>query len=310
MRIVFMGTPEFSLPSFRALLNSHQSPVAVVTQQDRPKGRGHRVVSPPVKQAAQNAGISVLQPRTLRDSGFLRQLRQLDPELIVVVAFGKILPPEILKIPSWGCVNVHASLLPKYRGAAPVAWAIIKGEEQTGVTTMRMDEGMDTGDIYLKEVAGIFPDDTAGSLLHRLSERGSLLLLKTIEGIAKGSLQAQPQDHTQATMAPMLKKELGEVDWKLPAFHIANLVRGLDPWPGAYTFYSRQLWKLWEVSARDIPESQKPGRITKVTQDAIEVATGQGILCIRKLQPANARRMTTREFLAGHAVKEGVILAA
>jgi methionyl-tRNA formyltransferase len=308
MHIVFMGTPDFALPSLKALQDSRQTVAAVITQPDRPKGRGRSLTSPPVKVAAEKAGIPVLQPQKMKDPAFLDELTRLKPDLIVVVAFGRILPPEVLKIPPRGSVNVHASLLPKYRGAAPSAWAIIQGEKQTGVTTFKLDEGMDTGDIYLQETVPILPSDTAGSLAQRLSEVGARVLSNTLEGIMNGTLKPIPQDHTKATLAPLLKKEQGELNWALPAHEIFNLVRGLDPWPGAYTYCRGDRWSLWGVKVRDIMSDKKPGTILKVAKDSLEVATGKGVLAIYELQPANARRMSVRDFLAGHEVKEGMVL--
>jgi methionyl-tRNA formyltransferase len=244
----------------------------------------------------------------MKDPGFLEELKRMNPDLIVTVAFGRILPPEVLILPRLGCVNVHASLLPKYRGAAPIPWAIIQGEKQTGVTTFKMDEGMDTGDIYLTETVEIKPSDTAGTLAARLSEVGAKVLLRTLEGLKAGTLKPVPQDHAKATMAPLLTKEHGELDWGLPADQIALFVRGLDPWPGAYTFYKEERWRLWAVTPSDAPSDRKPGSIIRVGKEGIEVATGQGIVEIRELQPANGRRMTTREFLSGHLVEEGVVL--
>ena len=303
-----MGTPDFALPSFKAVVESNQTLVCVITQPDRPKGRGHRLSPPPVKIAAETAGIPVLQPKKMKDPAFWGKLTQLNPDLIVVVAFGRILPPEVLKIPRRGCVNLHASLLPKYRGAAPSAWAIIRGEKQTGVTTIQMDEGMDTGEIYLQKTMEILPSDTAGTLTGRLSETGAELLLMTLEGIMNGTLKTIPQNHSKATLAPILKKEHGEINWTLSASKIANLVRGLDPWPGAYTYYLKERWKLCGVTVRDTSTDKRPGAILKVVKDHIEVATGEEVLAIHELQPANARRMSVKEFLAGHDIEEGIIL--
>jgi methionyl-tRNA formyltransferase len=308
MRIVFMGTPDFALPSLKALLHSGLTIAAAITQPDRPKGRGQPLTPPPVKVAAEKAGIPVLQPKKMKDPAFLDELERLKPDLIVVVAFGRILPPEVLKIPPRGCVNVHASLLPKYRGAAPGAWAIIEGEKQTGVTTFLLDEGMDTGGIYLQEQVKIEPSDTAGTLAQRLSEVGARVLSITVEGIMNGTLKPIPQDHTKASLAPILKKEQGELNWVLSAHEIRNLVHGLDPWPGAYTYYRKERWKLWRAIVRDTTTDIKPGTILKVGKDNIEVATGKGVLAIQELQPENTRRMSVREFVAGHEVKEGMVL--
>jgi len=313
MRLVFMGTPDFALPSLKALTSSGHTLAAVVTQPDSPQGRGQHLFPPPVKMEAEAAGIKVLQPQKLSDPAFLDELGRLSPDLIVVVAFGRILRPEVLQLPRLGCMNVHASLLPKYRGAAPIAWAIIKGEKQTGVTTFKMDEGMDTGDIYLQETVEINPSDTAESLAIRLSEVGARLLLRTVEGIEAGTLTPTLQDHTQATPAPMLTKEQGEVDWRLPAHQIADLVRGLIPWPGAYTFYKDERWKILKVCVIQEDRSGlgglgRPGQVVKVEKQGAQVSTGRGILALEELQPAGGRRMTFQEYLAGHPVEEGIIL--
>ena len=305
MRIIFMGTPDFALPSLKALLHSSENIIAVVTQPDRPKGRGQTLSPSPIKMAAQNAGIFILQPHRLKDSGFLEELKRLNPDLIVVVAYGKILPSEVLHLPPRGCINVHASLLPKYRGAAPIAWAIIHGETQTGVTTIHMDEGLDTGEIYLQETSEILPSDTTGTLAIRLSEIGAKLLLKTVKGILDKTLTVLPQDHTRATVAPLLTKEHGVIDWMLPADQIANRVRGLDPWPGAYTSYAKDRWKLWRVAASDLLTDKPPGEIVKVEKTAILVATGRGVLAIQQIQVGNSKKMSVRDWLAGHSIKTG-----
>lgn len=303
-----MGTPEFSVSALRVLIDSNRRPIAVVTQPDRPKGRGQRLSPPPVKEFAASVGIPVWQPKKFRDPAVINEIRKLDPDLIVVVAFGRILPLSILEIPRFGCVNIHASLLPKYRGAGPVAWAILRGEEETGVTTMKMDEGLDTGDIYLQEKVAILPEDTTGSLSSRLSETGAGLLKKTINGIEDGSLSSVPQDESLATKAPIIEKEQGKVDWKLPAKIIVNLVRGLSPWPGVYTEYQGSRWRLWRVSERNDKTEESPGAILKTEKDQILVATGRGVLVLHELQAPNARRMSVRDFLSGHSVKEGEIL--
>jgi methionyl-tRNA formyltransferase len=308
MRIIFMGTPEFALPCLEGLFQSGQAPIAVVTQPDRPSGRGQILSPPPIKVRAQKAGLPVLQPGKMKDPSFLEELRRLKPDVIVTAAFGRILPPEVLKIPRLGCINVHASLLPKYRGAAPIQWAIIQGEKRTGVTTFRMDEGMDTGDIYLQEEIDIDPSDTAGTLSARLSEAGAKILLRTLSGLNGGSLKPIPQEDTNATQAPLLTKEQGEVDWSLSAEEIVRFVRGLDPWPGAYTFYRDERWRLWNVAIQESAPMEKPGTIVKAGKDGLEVATGLGLLVIRELQPASGRRMAVREYLSGHLVEEGVVL--
>jgi methionyl-tRNA formyltransferase len=303
-----MGTPEFALPSLNALHHSEHTLLAVVTQPDRPKGRGGHLAPPPAKLMAERFGLSVLQPTKMKDPAFLESLRALKPDLIVVVAFGRILPPEVLDLPVRGCVNVHASLLPRYRGAAPIQWAIINGDSESGVTTMRMDPGMDTGDILLTEKETILPEDTAGSLSARLAERGADLLLQTLKGIENGEIIPVPQDHSQATLAPLLEKEAGEIDWADPAIGIHNRIRGLSPWPGAYTYYNDERWRIWKTAVIDQSAEKPPGTIVTVDPEGLRVATGKGTLEILELQPANRRRMTAPEFLAGHSIEPGSVL--
>lgn len=308
MRIVFMGTPEFAVPSLEALLKFEQV-VGIVTQPDRPKGRGQVLTPSPVKLIAQRERIPVLQPTKMKDPDFLAALAAWKPELIAVAAFGRILPPAILSLPPKGCINVHGSLLPKYRGAGPIQWAIINGETETGITTMLMDEGMDTGAMLLQERISIAPDDTAGSLSPRLAEVGGRLLVETIAKLNAGTLVLRSQDHGQATMAPLLKKEDGAIEWTLPARAIANRIRGLMPWPGAYTFLKGDRWVICRAVAMDDTPSLAAGLVEAVTKDAIHVATGQGILSIKELQPANSRRMPATQFLAGHPVQVGMPLS-
>jgi methionyl-tRNA formyltransferase len=308
MRIVFMGTPDFAVPSLEALLKSGDEVVGVVTQPDRPKGRGQALTPLPVKLLAQREHIPVLQPTKMKDSDFLAALGAWKPDLIAVAAFGRILPPAILSLPPKGCINVHGSLLPKYRGAGPIQWAIINGETETGITTMLMDEGMDTGAMLLQEKLCIEPDDTAGSLSPRLALLGGRLLVETLKLMQAGTLVPRAQDHAQATMAPLLKKEDGVIDWRLPAAVLANRVRGLTPWPGAYTFLGQDRWMLHRAVALGEPTEEPPGRIIAVTKEAIHVATGQGVLAVRELQPANSRRMTVAQYLAGHSIEAGLQL--
>jgi methionyl-tRNA formyltransferase len=308
MRIVFMGTPEFAVPSLEALVKVEQV-VGIVTQPDRPKGRGQVLTPSPVKLIAQSERIPILQPTKMKDPDFLAALAAWKPELIAVAAFGRILPPVILSLPPKGCINVHSSLLPKYRGAGPIQWALINGEMETGITTMVMDEGMDTGAMLLQERISIAPDDTAGSLSPRLAEVGGRLLVETITKLKAGTLVPRSQDHGQATMAPLLKKEDGAIDWTLPARAIVNRIRGLTPWPGAYTFLRGDRWVICRAVAMDDTPSLAPGLVEAVTKDAIHVATGQGILAIKELQPANSRRMPAAQFLAGHPVQVGTPLS-
>ena len=310
MRIVFMGTPDFAVPSLEALLKSEHQVVGVVTQPDRPKGRGQEVVFLPVKAVCQREGIPVLQPLKMKDPTFLDALRQWTPDVIAVTAYGRILPPAILTLPPRGCINVHGSLLPKYRGAGPIQWAVIRGEQQTGITTMFMAEGMDTGDMLLQETVEIRADDTAGTLAPRLAEVGGRLLVETLRRLEAGTLTPQPQDDAQATMAPLLKKEDGVVDWTLPAAEIANRVRGLSPWPGAYTYVNGERWVLWRVAVGLETSGAAPGTVTKVSKDRVEVATGEGTIQLIDIQPSNSRRMTMAQYLAGHRLAEGLKLQA
>jgi methionyl-tRNA formyltransferase len=309
MRIVFMGTPEFAVPSLEALLKSGDPVVGVVTQPDRPRGRGQRLSPSPVKIIAQREQLPLLQPTKMKDSAFMANLSSWQPDVIAVAAFGRILPPAILSLPPRGCINVHGSLLPKYRGAGPIQWAIINGETETGITTMLMDEGMDTGAMLLQEKMAIGPEDTAGSLSSRLADLGGRLLVETLARLKEGTLSPRPQDHIQATLAPLLKKEDGVINWTLPARAIANRIRGLTPWPGAYTFLKQDRWMIYRAIAMDETPTLAPGLITAITKDAIHVATGEGVLAIRELQAANGRRMPAAQYLAGHPLHTGMQLS-
>jgi methionyl-tRNA formyltransferase len=309
MRLVFMGTPDFAVASLDALLKSDDSVVGVVTQPDRPKGRGQILTPSPVKLLAQRQQIPLLQPLKMKDPEFLQALAGWKPDLIAVAAFGRILTPTILSLPPRGCINVHGSLLPKYRGAGPIQWAIINGETETGITTMVMDEGMDTGAMLLQEAIPIAPDDTADTLSPRLADLGGRLLIETIARLKAGTLSPRPQDASQVTFAPLLKKEDGAIDWALPARILANRVRGLSPWPGAYTTVTGgDRWAIWR--ARAIPGSvtKPPGTIIAVTTDAIHVATGEGVLAVTELQPTNSRRMAVSQYLPGHPTAVGLQL--
>jgi methionyl-tRNA formyltransferase len=308
MRIVFMGTPEFAVPSLEGLLKSADQVVGIVTQPDRPKGRGQQLSASPVKIVAQREGLPLLQPTKMKEPGFMTELSAWKPDIIAVAAFGRILPAAILSLPPQGCINVHGSLLPKYRGAGPIQWALINGETETGITTMLMDEGMDTGAMLLQESLPIRPDDTAGTLSPRLAELGGRLLLETIAQLRTGTLTPRPQDHARATMAPLLKKEDGLIDWAMPATSIANRIRGLTPWPGAYTFMKADRWTIWRARAITEQATATPGCIVGFGKDGIRVATGDGVLMIHELQPANSRRMPVAQYLAGHQLNAGMPL--
>lgn len=304
-----MGTPDFAAPSLEALLKSEDEVVGIVTQPDRPKGRGQALAPSPVKLIALRNQLPLLQPTKMKDPDFLAALHAWKPDLIAVAAFGRILPPSVLSLPPRGCINVHGSLLPKYRGAGPIQWAIINGESETGITTMLMDEGMDTGAMLLQEKIKISEEDTAGTLSPRLAELGARLLVRTLTELKAGRLAPRAQDHTQATVAPLLKKEDGLIDWTMSAVAIANRIRGLTPWPGAYTYAGAERWTVSRAAATVESGAEGiPGRISAVTKQAIQVKTGQGLLAVTELQPANGRRMAVAEFLAGHRVITGLEL--
>jgi len=310
-----MGTPEFAVSSLQALIQAGEEVIAVVTQPDKPKGRGKRLASPPVKELALRYNIPVLQPVKIRNEGFISIMKDLHPDIIVVIAYGKILPKAVLDIPPQGCINVHASLLPKYRGAAPINWAIINGEKETGITTMLMDEGMDTGDILLTERISIKPEDTTADIHDRLRHVGATLLVETIKRVQSGTLRPVPQDHAQATYAPMLKKEDGRIDWSMGPQEIINLIRGLNPWPGAYTRWEGMQIKIFkaEVISSEFGvwsseiKTIEPGTIINVSADGICVAAGRDALLITELQPENRSRMSASEFIKGYKIGKGQI---
>lgn len=301
-----MGTPEFAIPSLEALKQFNI--VAVVTQSDKPRGRGLKMSVSPVKQWAIDNGIKVLQPEKLKDEGVLEEFKKLEPDYIVVASYGKILPPQVLKIPKKFALNVHPSLLPEYRGAAPVPWTLINGEKETGVTIFEMDKGMDTGRILYQVKTEIKKDETAGDLLRRLSFIGAEALIKTIEGIENGSITPREQDHSRATYAPMLKKEDGLIRWELSAEEINNRIRGMNPWPGCYTYWNGKLLKIWFAEFTDENSSEKPSTVVDIKNDAIYVQTGKGLLVIKELQLEGKKRMKTKDFLSGHRIEKGVRL--
>ena len=306
-KIVFFGTPSFAIPTLKSLLEGPDEVIAVVAQPDREKGRGRKVIPSPVKEVALQYGITLLQPEKVREETFEENLRALRPELIVVAAYGQILPKSILKIPTYGAVNVHASLLPKYRGAAPIVWAILRGEKVTGVTTMLMDEGMDTGAILLQRETLIGDEETAETLHDRLALLGAPLLLETVEGMKRGEIDPVPQDHSKATYAPPLKKEDGRVDWGKEAKEIDLQVRAFNPWPGAFTTWDDRLLKIYHGGVREGKPGGKAGTVVWVGSDFIEVGTGRDSFLIKEVQLEGKRRMSVREFLSGHPVSVGTV---
>lgn len=297
MKIVFMGTPDFAVPSLTALLESGHEILAVFTQPDKPKGRGHKLQAPPVKELAVSKGIPVFQPATLRTPEAAEVLRKLDPELIVVAAYGKLLPPEVLHIPPRGCINVHGSILPKYRGAAPIQWAVLNGDKTTGVTIQQMAEGMDTGDILTTVETPIGENETSGELFDRLKILGAELLIKTIEDLE--NIQPQAQNDAEATHAPMIRKEMAQIDWTRSAEKIHDLVRGMSPWPVAFCTLGEKRVKVFSV--RVVNAKGEPGEI--ILQDGeMTVCCGENALQILEMQPENGKRMRGADYLRGHTI--------
>ena len=310
MRVVFMGTPDFAVGTLKALLQSRHQVVAVVTQPDKPKGRGKAMQFTPVKEVAVSAEIPVLQPKRVREPEVVEEIRQFHPDVIVVVAFGQLIPKAILDMPQYGCVNVHASLLPKYRGAAPIQWAVIDGEEKSGVTTMQMDEGLDTGDMLLTEEVVLDSQETGGSLFDKLSEVGAGLLLKTLDELEAGNIhpQKQPSESTTA-YAAMLTKKMGEIDWTKSAVQIERLVRGLNPWPSAYTHLGQKTLKIWRAVVYPLSEQKKePGTVILMDKKHFGVQTGDGMLEILELQLEGKKRMDADAFLRGYQLENGTKL--
>ena len=306
LHLVFMGTPDFACPSLQKLIERGEEILAVVTQPDRPKGRGQQLSPPPVKALAEKNGIKVMQPARVRVPEFIETVRELNPDLIVVVAFGQILPKALLDIPRYGCINVHASLLPRYRGAAPINWCIINGETETGVTTMQMDVGLDTGDMLIKRTTPIDPDEDSSSLHDRLAVIGAEALASTLDFLLKGILLPQKQDDSLSCYAPMLKKEDGMIDWSRTAPSIKNLVRGMTPWPGAFTFLDGGTLKIYRVTAAH--GSGPPGMVLQTGKNRIEVACAGGSLIIEELQLEGRKRLKAAEFLAGYKIEPGIFL--
>lgn len=308
-RILFMGTPDFAVPVLKSLVAGPDEVVAVVTQPDREKGRGKRLSPPPVKTAALQAGLPVLQPTKIKTQEFRDTLAAFRPDLAVVVAYGRILPPSLLELPPLGCINVHGSLLPKYRGAAPIQWAVIKGETEVGVTVMRMDEGMDTGDILLPASLTAVPEETAGSLFVKLADLGAQTLLKALDLLRQDALTPVPQDQSRATLAPMLNKEDGLMDWSRPAAELHCRIRGLDPWPTAYSFLEGKRFRFFVPEV--IPDSSgaPPGTLLEASRKGLLIATGQQAILVREIQPEGGKRMTVEAYICGHPLAPGLSFA-
>ncbi len=313
MRVVFMGTPDFSVGTLRELVKGGHEVVGVVSQPDKPKGRGKSLMPTPVKEAALELGLPVYQPKKVREPEFIEILRKLEPEVIVVVAFGQIIPQEILDLPPYGCINVHASLLPKYRGAAPIQWAVIDGEPQSGVTIMKMDAGLDTGDMITKVVVPIAEEETGGSLFDKLSAAGARLLVDTLPSLTNGTAVYEKQPEESPTpYAAMIQKQMGNIDWNRPAVEIERLVRGLNPWPSAYTKLKGKTLKIWKAQVIEESENDAalaPGTVIQADTHGLYVKTGQDILNITELQLEGKKRMDTPAFLRGYTVETGSVLS-
>ena len=303
--IVFMGTPEIAAVTLKELLQGPDPVVGVVTQPDRPAGRGQKTISSPVRGVAESHGVPVIAPEKIRDPGFLATLNDWNPQIIVVVAFGRILPATILDLAPHGCLNVHYSLLPKYRGAAPAAWTIINGEEKGGVTTMRLEQKMDAGPTYLQEEIAVAPDETTASLQDKLTPVGARLLLETIRRLKDGTLAPRTQDEAKATFAPMIKKEDGLIDWSRSAAEIERRVRGFTPWPSAYTHLRGKLIKVHRAKVIATTERGNPGEIIRADGNGFWVATGSGALSLEEVQLENRKRLLGVEFLKGARIGKG-----
>ncbi len=318
MRILFMGTPEFAVQSLDSLIKSGHEIICVVTQPDRPKGRGQKLTPSPVKVAAQAAGITVYQPQKIKTPEFVGQLKQLNPDLIVVVAFGQLLSKEILELPQNGCINVHASLLPQYRGAAPIHWAVINGETKTGITIMQMDEGLDSGDSIISRAIPIEAEDTTGLIHDKLAQLGAELLIEAVSLIDSGAVVKTPQDHEKATYAPLLTKATEKIDWSKTPRDICNLVRGLNPWPGAYTMLGDKVLKIWMARPCNIDEiaglppaisDSSVGEIAgRVPGAGFAVVSSGGYIVVTEVQLQGSKKLKAEEFMHGHNIDRGLRL--
>lgn len=308
MRIIFMGTPDFSVPALEALVKGGHQVIAAVTQPDKPKGRGRAVMMTPVKQKALDLGIPVYQPAKVREEPFLSFIEELKPDAIVVAAFGQILPKRLLMLPPYGCINIHASLLPKYRGAAPIQWAVINGEKESGITTMMMDTGIDTGDMLEREVIPVSDEETGGSLHDKLSAAAGPLILSTLKKAEEGTLVRVAQKDEDSCYAKMLTKDLGNIDWSQSSVSIERLIRGLNPWPSAYTSLNGKTLKIWKAALAEGKEDREPGQVIRADNDQLLVKTGDGALQILSLQLEGKKQMDAASFLRGYSLKEGTKL--
>lgn len=308
MKIIFMGTPELSVGTLEALCDAGHEVVLAVTQPDKPKGRGKGMQYTPVKEAAIEKGIPVYQPQKVRNAECIEELRKYEADVIVVIAFGQILPKEVLEMTPYGCINVHASLLPKYRGAAPIQWAVIDGEKVSGVTTMQMDEGLDTGDMLLKEEIVLAPDETGGSLHDKIAEAGAKLCVRTLEALERKEITPVKQGESPTEYARMLDKRMGNLNWEERAEVLERLIRGLNPWPSAYTQWDGKVMKIWQASVCEENTEEEPGTVVRVERAGFYVQTGDGLLKVTELQIPGKKRMAADAFLRGYPVQAGEIL--
>ena len=308
MKVIFMGTPDFAVGALDAIVEAGHEVALVVTQEDKPKGRGKEIQFTPVKEAAIKHGIEVYQPHRVKNEEAVAKLREYNADVFVVAAYGQILSKELLDMPKYGCVNIHASLLPKYRGAAPIQWSIIDGEKVTGVTTQMMAEGIDTGDILDVIEVEIDKEETGGSLFDKLTVAGSEVILTTLKKLEDGTVTRTPQDHSKSTYAKMLDKKLGNIDFSMTAEQIERLIRGLNPWPSAYTMYKGKTLKVWKADVIDKEYEGELGQLVDKTKNAVIVKTGKGALAITELQLEGKKRMTTEAFLCGAGFELGEIL--
>ena len=310
MRVVFMGTPDFSVGTLRELAKAGHEIAGVISQPDKPKGRGKNLQPTPVKEAAMKLGLPVYQPKKVRDPEFIQVMKELNPDVIVVVAFGQIIPKEILYMPKYGCINVHASLLPAYRGAAPIQWAVINGDKVSGVTTMQMNEGLDTGDMIMKTEVPLAEDETGGSLHDKLAKAGAKLCVETLKALEDKTATWETQGESPTAYAKMLDKKLGDIDWSKSAKAIECLIRGLNPWPSAYTDWNGKVMKIWEAKVLDENTDATPGTIVKVEKDGFSVQTGDGLLKVLVLQIPGKKRMEADAFLRGYQIETGCELSS
>jgi methionyl-tRNA formyltransferase len=308
MKVIFMGTPDFSVGALEAIVQAGNEVVLAVTQPDKPKGRGKAMQFPAVKEAALRLGIEVYQPRRVREAECIEYLRTFQPEIIIVAAFGQLLPKDILDMPKYGCVNIHASLLPKYRGAAPIQWSVINGEHVTGVTTMRMDVGLDTGDMIEQVEVELAADETSGSLFERLSVAGAKLCVETMKHIEAGTATYTKQKDEEATHTKMIHKKFGKIDWKLAAVEIERLIRGLNPWPSAYTQLDGKTLKIWQAVVMGGGDVSVAGSVVKASGKDLWIQTGEGILSLQEVQLEGKKRLAVADFLRGYKVLEGTYL--